>query len=182
MAANQDWQRCAPNDPNRCQKSGIGGQCPYLAKPGTDACQRHSGPAEMLAAQAAANMYRFEQYQQRVTEFAGHDQLKNLRGEIGILRMVLENIINQCGGDMTTLIAFSGKISDMLIKIRTLVMSCQKLDIQLGVMLDRDKVMLIGQRIVEILAAHVPNPEVLDVIGEEIVSAIMEISVVPPTK
>lgn len=171
-----EWERCSPNDPHRCQASGERGQCPYKAKEGSKFCPRHSSTADTLAARQAANMYRLTKYQDRVTEFATHDELKNLRGEIGILRMALEEIINSCGGDQSLLIAYSGKIADMVIKIRTLLVSCQKLDTQLGNVLDRDKVLLIAQAFIELAAEYVPNPEHLDLLGQKMLERIMEIS------
>lgn len=177
MPIENDWKRCEPHDPNRCQESNNNGsQCIYLSKPGTKRCPRHSASADTLAANKAANMYKLQQYQARMTEFTTHDELKNLRGEIGILRMTLEKIINQCQGDDKNLVAFSGKISDMCVKIRILIMSCQNLEIKMGLMMDRDKVMLIGQGIVDLVAKHVENPDVLDLLGNEIVKLIMDVS------
>jgi len=178
----KEWERCAPHDPNRCQSSGQGGQCPYKAKEGSKYCSRHSSNTDTLQARAAANMYRLTKYQDRVSEFATHDELKNLRGEIGILRMSLEEIINSCNGDQAMLIAYSGKIADMVVKIRTLLLSCQKLDVQLGNVLDRDKVILIAQAFIELAAEFVPNPEHLDVLGQKMLQRIMEISVMSDPK
>ena len=174
------WERCAPHDPNRCQASHPTiGQCPYKARQDSPYCPRHSSTADAIAAKKAANMYRLTKYQGRMAEFATESELKNMRAEIGILRMTLEEIINQCGGNPMELVAYSGKIADLVINIRTLIMSCQKIEVQLGVMLDRDKVMLIGQRIVDILGATLP-PECypyLDEVGDKIAHMILEISV-----
>lgn len=175
----REWERCPPDDPNRCQASGLNGQCPYKAKPGLTTCIRHSSMADTLAARKAANMYRLNQYQQRVEEFTTNDEVKNLRAEIGILRMTLENYITQCGGDHMQLLAYSGKIADTAMKISVLIKTCQKLEIELGSMLDRDKVMLVGQKIVEIISEYFPKDQQdkLDMIGEQIVTAIINISI-----
>ena len=171
-----NWERCAPNDPSRCQSSGHGGQCTYKSVPGQSYCPRHMASTEYLAAKKAANQYRLQQYQERMVEFATNSELKNLRAEIGILRITLEETINLCGSDKNKLLCYAGKISDLVMKISLLVKTCQRLDVQMGSMLDRDKVMLIGQKIVEIVSEIVPDPEVLDELGGKLVAAIVEIA------
>lgn len=167
-----------PADPRRCQASKVmtsGGQCNYLAKEGSQYCPIHASMSDTIAAKRAANQYRLTQYQERMSEFTTSSEIKNLRAEIGISRMVLEGIVNACKTD-TDMLAFSGKISDMVMKIGKLIQVCQRLDIQMGMMLDRDKIMIIGKRIVEIVEKAVPNKEILDEIGEDIVQAIMDVS------
>lgn len=177
MPINGEWERIAePNDPKRCQASGAHGQCRYIAKEGGQYCPRHSATTDQLAAKRAANAYKLQQYQERMTDFTTNSEIKNLRAEIGILRMLLEGMINQCHGDNIKLASYAGKIGDLIVKVQKLVQACQRLDIQTGMLLDRDKVMIIGQKIVEILGEHVPDPGILDLVGEKIVQTIMEVS------
>lgn len=175
MLGDNEFERCPAGDPNRCQSSGKGGQCPYKAKPGTTFCPRHAAAADKIAANAAARMFKLGQYQARMEEFTGSDQLKNLRGEIGILRMTLENTVALCKTPLE-MVSYAGKIGDLVMKVTTVVKTCQLMETKMGLMLDRDKIIMIGQRIVDIVGNHVPNPEILDTIGEEIVAAILEIS------
>src|SRR6516164_9842431 len=169
MFDEDKWQRCEATDPNRCQGMGAQGQCPYKAIEGNKFCPRHAGTSAAASARRASDMFRLNTYQARVEEFASHDELKNLRGEIGILRMTLEEIINQTAGDRKQLLCYSGKISDMIMKISVLIKTCHRLDTQLGMMLDRDKVMLIAQKIVEIVSEAVPDQSILDKMGEKLV-------------
>lgn len=174
MEGKNEWERCIPNDPNRCQASGLGGQCPYKAKDGIKFCPRHAASADHLAAKAAANQYRLAQYQERMAEFTTSDQLKNLSAEVGILRMTLEGILVHLKTP-AEMLAYSGKIGDHVMKITTVVKVCQQMEMKMGLLLSRDKIMMIGQRIVEIVSKILPDPEKLDQIGEEIVGAIFEI-------
>src|SRR6516164_4243226 len=176
MFDENKWERVEETDPNRCQAMGKNFQCPFKAIEGNKFCPRHAGLGVALAARRASDMFRLDTYQARVAEFASHDELKNLRGEIGILRMTLEEIINQTGGDRKQLLCYSGKISDMIMKISVLIKTCHRLDTQLGMMLDRDKVMLIAQKIVEIVSEAVPDQSILDKMGEKLVETILEIS------
>ena len=174
------WQRAALHDPKRCQtRDATSNQCPYIAQEGSIFCPRHIRESQATQAAKAANMYRLGAYQARVEELSTHSEIKNLRAEIGILRMILEKIIDSCHGEDVNLIAYSGQISDTTLKLRTLISTCHKIDIQLGAMLDRDKVMLIGYKIVEIISEVLPPDQhhLLDAVGEKIASAIMEISI-----
>lgn len=176
MPVEAEWERCLPNDPRRCQASGIRGQCPYKAKPDTNYCPRHNATADQLAARRAANRYRLGQYQERFTDFTVDSEIKNLRSEIGILRMTLEEVINSCQGDSMKLICNAGKISDMVSKVQKLVVSCQRLEVSMGLMLDRDKVILIGQKIVELVSNIVPDKEILDQFGEALIDIIYKVT------
>ncbi len=176
MPLKDEWERCEPNDPNRCQGNDRTGQCRYKARPNNKYCPRHAATSDQLAAKRAADRYNLQLYQERFSHFTIDSEVKNLRAEIGVLRLLLENVFKSCNNDDSKLLAYSGKIGDLVIKIRALVLSCQSLEKQMGLMLDRDKVILIGQRIVEIVAEAVPNQAVLDDIGERIVGAIMQIS------
>ncbi len=175
MADGNEWERCAPDDPNRCQASGALGQCRYKAKTDSKYCPRHAAGTDKLAAQAAANQFKLGQYQARMQDFTTNDQLKNLRGEIGILRMTLENTISICKTPIE-MVSYAGKIGDLVMKITTVVKTCQLMEVKMGLMLDRDKIMMIGQRIVEIVGEVLPDVEILDTMGEKIVAAILEIA------
>jgi len=170
-----EWVRCEPNDPKRCQASGQHGQCPYKAKEGSTRCIRHDSLGSKLAAQKAADMYKLGTYQQRTAEFTTSSEIKNLRAELGILRMTLEKVILSCKTDME-LTAYSGKISDMAVKIQALLKTCHRLEKDMGMMLDRDTMILIGQRIVDIISKRVDDPAILDALNEEIVHAILSIA------
>jgi len=167
--------RCRPDDPNRCQGNyrATGEQCPYLSVV-AGKCQLH---APIKIHKAVLNAYRFSQYEERIKDFASHDELKNLRMEIGVLRMTLEQIINQCGSDVMHLLAHSGKIGDMIMKIKVLVTTCHRLDIQLGRTLDQEQVMLIAHKMIEIIAEFITEPDKIEKIGELLTDEIMRISV-----
>lgn len=164
-------------DPRRCQGTNLqGDQCRYFAVEGQQYCT-YCSPAVNKLARKEANMYRLGQYQSRVSEFANDDRLKSLQEEIGIVRMLMEETLKQCHTPQDIII-YAGKLSDFAMKIGALLKTCQKLDVQLGATLDRDKVMLIGQKIVDILSVSIPKEHhhLLDNIGMQIATAVMEIS------
>jgi hypothetical protein len=162
----------APNDPNRCQSSGAGGQCPYKAQPGSQFCHRHSGSEQSHQRREKVRMYRLNQYQARVNEISDNDQIKSLREEIGILRMTLETVINSCKSE-AELIIYSGRISDMVVKIEKLVNTCQRLEISTGEMMDKTKALTLAGTIVSIIGKYVTNAEAIDNISNEILMTIL---------
>lgn len=168
--------RCEPNDPRRCQgAAGKCGQCPYTAVPGEDFCPMHLQMKAFNGARRSADRYRLTQYQERVGDLTSDNEIKNLRAEIGILRMVLEKIINGAGDD-NALICYSGKISDIIIKIKALVTTCHNLDVRLGHILERDKVMLIGEEVVKIVSDYITDPDHLEDIANRLVYTITKIA------
>jgi len=115
------------------------------------------------------------QWQDRCQEFADDSEIKSLRGELAISRMTLEEIIKSCKTP-NELLLMSGKITLMVEQIRKLVVSCQNLEGQLGVMLDKNQVMKLGAQLVEIIGNYVKDPATIDKLSLEIGTAILEMS------
>jgi len=115
--------------------------------------------------------YRLEQYGGRVKEFANDDMIKSLRDEIGILRMTLENLINQCK-TANQLVMFIDKITSLVNQIRQTVESTHKLEEKTAQLLDRRVIVIIADSVVQIIADHIKDPDVLNVIGSRICASI----------
>lgn len=168
------WERVAySDDPQRCQNSSPNiGQCPYKAVPGSKKCPRHSAKEEAVEARQELSGYRFNRYQERVKNFTENSHLKTLTAEVGVLRMVLEEIVNNCQGPLE-LVAYAGKIGDTIIKIQGLIKTCHHLDLSLGSMLSKDKIMLVGNKMVEICTKYIKDPDILEEIGNSLIDIIL---------
>lgn len=174
MAIDNKFKRCEPDDPKRCQAVCKSGQCPYFAMEGSKNCPMHSGSAQQnFNNQEAVRLYRLTQWRDRVNEHADHDKVKSLREEIGILRVVLEQVINGCKNNIDLLMN-SNKISDLIIKIEKLVSSCHRLEQSTGMLLDRQAALHMASVIVTIIADHVEDPEAVDIISNEIMRTILQ--------
>src|SRR4051812_44358846 len=97
--SDNKFERCEETDPNRCQgliqKGTNGGQCYYKAVPGSQFCLMHGGGKQADEnKRAGLKNYRLQQYGERVGDFANNPEIKNIREEIGILRMTLETLLN----------------------------------------------------------------------------------------
>ena len=149
------------DDPTRCQAVLANGQCRYKAVEGGQFCLMHGGNKQIIKnKQAAMRNYRFQKYQQRISELADNDAVKSLREEIGVLRVLLEETVNRCSEDNDILI-YAPKISDLVIKIEKLVTSCHRLESSLGSTLDKTVVLNMATSIVNIVGELIPDEEIL---------------------
>ena len=131
--------------------------------------------SQTLEKKAAVATYRLTKYQARMQEFANSSEIKSLREEIGIIRMVLEELINSC--DSTNkLIVFTDRISHLVEQLRKLVESCQRLEVQNNDLLDRKIVIVIADTIVTRIGNYVHDPEKLKLLAGEIVADITNLA------
>lgn len=140
----------------------------YRVVEGAKYCPRHGGSVDMARnKKKAANQYRLSVWKNRLSEFTDNDGVKSLRDEIGILRIVLEEMMNKCS-DRNDLLIYSSKISELAVKIEKLVMSCDRLEKNMGQMMDRPSALKFASKVVEIIGRHVESAEQLDSISHEI--------------
>jgi hypothetical protein len=178
MAIEQKLFKCEPSDPNRCTAKGDGGegQCVFLAVEGQKTCAKHAGLlGQKRLEQKRVSDYRLQQWQSRVDEFSASDNVRSLRSEIGILRMMLETTFNQCRSDMD-LMLYSSKIADMVMKIDRVVASCAKLEDRQGNLLDKSAVLILAGQIVDAISRHVTDIQVVDDISNEIINLVAKLA------
>lgn len=171
--AEHNWDRVEADDPRRCQAViSTKGQCFIIAVEGSKFCPAHGGgKAAEQAEKETLRMYRLKKYQARLSEFSDSDKIKSLRDEIGILRILIEERMNICHTDLD-LMLHSSVLSDLVVKVEKLVTSCNRLEGQLGTMLDKTQALQLGSEVVEIVARHVENEQTLEEIANEIVESI----------
>jgi hypothetical protein len=168
------FERCEESDPNRCQNmSGKGGQCPYKAIENQKYCPRHIASHTRGDERKRIAQYRLEKYQHRMEDFAFNAEIKNLREEIGITRVVLEEVVNQCK-DGSQILMMSNKISDLVMKINALVASCHKMEKSTGNLLDKTTLINLASQMLDIIKRHIDDVDVMDVIAEDILTLISD--------
>lgn len=153
--------------PNRCHNTGRTGQCFYAATENTSFCPMHAGTAQDSVDKGKVRNYQFQRYKARINEKADSEVIKSLREEIGILRMVMEEIVNRCS-DETELLIYSPKITELALKIEKIVVSAHKLESSLGQTLDKTSILNIATRIVNVVSQHVSDENTINKIVEEI--------------
>lgn len=178
--------------PQRCQGTiaGKGGQCEYYSmawlieqnkiEPAsvTDTsklvcCPRHGGYNQIRNEQKqTAHAYRLQVWAERVNEFANEDAT-NLRGEIGICRMMLENILNLCD-DTHQLMIYSPRVMQLVDRVEKLVRSCAAIEAKSGMMMDKSAALAFASDAVKIISQHVQDPTILDDISNGLIDALKQ--------
>lgn len=163
-----------PEHPDRCQGIRHGqGQCTNYSAIHSTFCLCHGGnKGEEGVTRKALSNYRLTRYQARLDDKTGQSEIKSLRDEIGILRIVMEETLNKCTSDMELMVQ-SGKISDLAIKIEKLVSSCHKLEGSMGKLMDKSAILQFAAEIVEIIGKELEGDEdKISAIGEQIFHAV----------
>ena len=190
MFTNYEIKRVKnPDDPNRCQfMIGSAGQCLNQAVPGGKYCPIHGGGMVEKSRQKKEikNYYLAkDKYRQIVEAKADSPKLKSLREEIGILRMILETLLNKIEDDVD-LIINAPKISDLVMKVEKVVLSANKLEASLGNLLDKQFVINFSNRLIQLINNIFKNlvqagelkeeiaKKAIDEIAEELISEIGE--------
>ena len=163
MESIKKWTEA--DDPNqKCQALG----CPNLGViPGKN-CLAHGGNKHFEHERLATlRNYRLTQYQRRIEEFTDNDKLKSLREEIAILRLLIEERMNQLQTP-TDLMLHSHALSELIMKVEKVVTSCHRLESSLGDLLDKSKLTIIIQQLITIIKTHITDPEILERIANDI--------------
>lgn len=162
------------DDPHRCKAVVKNGQCGFRAYEKEQYCKMHGGGrVNAVTSIEKSRNYRFLKYQDRINHFADNDQVKSLREEIGILRMILEETVNKCKDD-TDILIYSPKISETAMKIEKLVVSCHRLETSLGQTLDKTAILSMATRMVNIISEHISDQIIIDKIVNDIGDLIKE--------
>jgi len=170
------WDRLQHELGERCEATGKDSQCPYCKVEGSNYCSRHGGYLQQKRKDAEAMRgYRLGRWKARVGELSDSSGIKSLREEIGILRMMLEEMIGQCT-DATDILLYSQRMSDLVMKIEKLVTSCDKLENRMGMLLSKDSVLQLASTYIQIINMHVTDPEVIEQIGTEMAEATEQIN------
>ena len=171
-----DIEKTYEDDPNRCQGVNIQGQCNNKALNGSKFCPVHGGNIGAAKEEAKSlSTYRLAKYQVRLNEMAQHDKLKNLKDEIGILRILMEEMFSRCDTDIT-LIQHTPQLADLAMKIGKLVETCTKLDRILSQYISKNDAVQLGMEIVGVIADEISDVDTLDTISQKIVEIIERIA------
>lgn len=167
------------DDPRRCQANSRGEQCRNLGLKEGDIyfeyCLAHGGNRQRdKLKQEGLRNYRLTKWQARVEQFGREPEIKSLRDEIGILRLLMEERLNRCG-DAQDLILQSAPISDLVMKIEKVVASCHKLEGSMGQLLDKQAILQFAQQVIGIVGTALAGQEdKIDEIATGIIDLVAE--------
>jgi len=148
-----------PDDPLRCHQVVRDAQCLNVSVEGGTKCLAHGGHKELEAQRnVSLRLFRLGQWQARSEELLSHPNIKTLREEIGILRILLEERFAACGNDRFNLLLQAGPISDLVLKIERVVTSCHKLEASMGEHIEKSQLLLFAAEVVSVIS---------DVLGDD---------------
>ena len=169
----ENLERVNDSHPNRCQaiRPGVGTQCNFKSVEGGEVCLMHGGVhVENSIRVASFNNYRLKKYQARMREFAESNHLRTVDEEIGILRLVLEEVLNRCE-DGVDLLLYSQKIGDLVGDITKCVIVADKLVTKAGMLIGRSEAMTIAHKVIEVISNIGLTDEQLLKVSEDISDA-----------
>ena len=74
----------------------------------------------------------------------------------------------------TELILYSSKISDLVTKIEKTVVSADKLEQRLGLVMDRTQALMFVGNIINILQKHIQDPAKIEAVSNEMITSLGE--------
>lgn len=136
-------------------------------------CIQHAGSfAKKRESQEKVRNYRLTKWRVQVEEKADSSAIKNISEEIGILRQLMQERWNSLN-DNTDLLIQSDKITELAMKIGTLVNQLQVMETKLGTMLHANQAIQFAAEILEVVGRHVDNAEAQEAIANEIEAALL---------
>lgn len=166
------FERCEPDDPNRCQGVGKTGQCPFKAIPEARYCGRHGGGKQLQSQRADnARLYLLARWQDKFGRQVDHPNIKSLREEIAILRMTLDIRFETLKDDQEMMMR-SGSIVELIREIAKTVQMCHRLEKEMNVVMDKTQAMAWVQELTTIIGTFIGDPDIMDAIGEEMLESL----------
>jgi hypothetical protein len=161
-------------DSERCDYMTKMGQCPYKRVAGTARCELHAyHTSESHLKIQAHRIYLAAQWHAQIGQFATPDEIKNLRQEIGILKLMLMKIMSSCQSEADLLMR-SSSISELILKIGKVVETAHKMDTLTGKMLDKEQLVIFGQKVISLVSEFITDPDVLKKFAHALVDEIKQ--------
>ena len=160
-----------PEDPDRCQGVYANGQCPNKAVKGGTFCKMHGGSGQLRAQEKIRKSnYQLTRWQAQVDKMTDSSEIKSIRDEIGILRMVLEEKLNALTTP-TDLLMSSRTIALLVDQIQKTVVSCHKLESSMGQLLDKQAIISFATELIAIIKEELDDqPEKMEAIANKIIA------------
>jgi hypothetical protein len=167
-----EYKRVDEDDPRRCQGITARGQCEFAAAENATYCGLHGANKQQEAKEKEeVRNLMLSRYKQQIKRLGSSEHIMSLRDEIGVLRMMLEQILNSCRGD-ADLLLFSPQLSDLVMKVSKIVTDCHKIEERTGQLLSREALGAFALTVIQLVNDNVQDKEAIKTIGEGIMAAI----------
>lgn len=156
-----DRMRPVPRDsPLRCQHVGKG-QCTYQQLPGSKFCLQHSNRAVME--RKDENMYILSKWKDEIARLGG---VKDITAEIGVARLTLQQLLQQCEQE-DSLLANAFQIMQLTRNITEAIEKWDRIQTRAANTLNRTQALAFVGDVLAILKRDLP-PEKLAALSAEI--------------
>ena len=161
--ADPDILATCPED--QCQSSDERGNlCRLKRTPGLDYCAKHGGVHNQ---RHLMYNYKLTKYKASISDKSNSDFILSLREEIGIARLTLEEIVNQCG-NAVDLIMYQPKIVQLVQTIQKTVESCQRVEEKTNNLLSKTTLLQFADELIGVITEHVTDPNIRAIIADQI--------------
>jgi len=145
------------DDPRRCQGTYSGNQCWNVACDESDFCPVCS-KGKPLAFARRQYLLTNPAYQVRLAQLSEADEIKSLRDEVAIARMLIEERLNKITNDQDLYTA-CGSVNALLLTVEKLVSRSHILEQNLGLLYHKSTVVQLVQAFVQIVDEEVRDLE-----------------------
>lgn len=146
-------EKCAPDDPNRCQAVTQHGQCVYLAVEGSQYCNFHGvGSGKRHLEQKERERYLIDQHTLRSAYQRQQDDIAylDMKQEILLLQALLERRLNAIKCDADVLMSI-GPVTQLVQRLESMKSTLLKMQQTLGLVLGKDALRGLAKEIADIL-------------------------------
>lgn len=167
-------------DPNRCKGACPTGQCMSVAEYGTEYCKAHGGESLKDVEESRSYLLTQVEYKRRLAQLqVQHEPIRELRDAIALTHLLIEKRMNACTDDID-LMAACAPLNQLLLTMERLCKSAVQIQQNMGALLSKQTVLLLGQQLVKIIIDEmvgVPDyEERVDRINERLFKTITIIS------
>lgn len=146
--------KCAPDDPRRCQGTTPDGQCQYLGMEGSNFCPFHSGQmrGNNQLEKAKTERYIIENQELRQAYLRQKDDRDylSMKDEINLVAGYLEIRLNTIKTDADKIMAV-GAVDVLTKRLESMKINLLKLQQSLGMVLGKDELRVLARTMAEIL-------------------------------
>jgi hypothetical protein len=122
--------------------------------------------------QASIGNYKLSVWKAKIDEKKSSPELKGLRDEIAICRILLQERLELCTTNVD-LMVHSASIMNMVDRIEKVVTSCHKLEGSMGLLLDKQAILQFAERVIRLISEAFPeDPEKLSLLADRIIEAV----------
>lgn len=170
-------------DPNRCQSPSLDGQCWNEAAPGDTRCPHHGGSDKLSVQEKRIYNLTKARFRSRMSEMMDHEEVKSLREEIALTRIMVEEIWNGVGDTPADMMKACGTLNGLMLTLERLIKTAHSTEQSLGMLLGKPVLILVAQQIVGLLSTELreyPNFEqTIDRVTTKMLDTIEHVSNTP---